>query len=250
MIEKSFVYTAPPLQPRPSDLEASNLFGSKSFHLLASPESLKAHVSALLDLRKQHHGIKDRPLIVWEPAPLGCNSINLQEHIQACKLVDVFSPNHLELGYLVQGRDAKNSCLDKAAIEKLASKFLESGIGPGGNGLAVIRSGELGVLILSAAGPQWLPAFYEGRSRKVVDPTGAGNAFLGGFTVSFCESGDPREASICGTVAASFALEQFGPANLSVGSQGSEELWNGVSVAARTREFRTRLSSHEVPIER
>lgn len=181
---------------------------------------------------------------MWEPAPPGCDRVNLQAHLQACKVVDVFSPNHLELGYLVGGREAQHLSFEKAIIEKLAKQFFDSGIGNTARGIVVVRSGEFGVLTLSATGPDWLPPFYDGPlSGKVMDPTGAGNAFLGGFTTALCESGDPREASIYGSVAASFALEQFGIPQLSPGSHNSEELWNGTSVTARVKEFRDRLST-------
>lgn len=240
--EKSFVYTAPPLQPQPSHLESTRLLRAKSFHFLAAPEDLQRQVAALLELRRQH-GISTRPLIVWEPGPLGCDRVHLQAHLQACQVVDVFSPNHLELGYLVEGRQVQRHPFDKADIEKSARQFLDLGIGTAARGLVVVRSGEFGVLTLSATAADWLPPFYDGPSSKVVDPTGAGNAFLGAFTTAFCESGDPKEASIFGSVAASFALEQFGVPQLSLGSHGSEELWNGTSVMARVNEFRDRIST-------
>lgn len=181
---------------------------------------------------------------MWEPAPPGCDRVNLQAHLQACKVVDVFSPNHLELGYLFEGRVVQSPSFEKATIEKFAKQFLDSGMGNTTSGIVVVRSGEFGVLTLSATAADWLPPFYDGPSSdKVVDPTGAGNAFLGGFTTVLCESGDPREASIYGSVAASFALEQFGIPQPSPGSHNYEELWNGTSVMARVKEFRDRLST-------
>ncbi len=44
----------------------------------------------------------------------------------------------------------------------------------------------------------------------VVDPTGAGDAFCGGFLVGLVETGDPVEAACYGTIAASFVVEGFG----------------------------------------
>jgi len=43
-----------------------------------------------------------------------------------------------------------------------------------------------------------------------VDPTGAGDAFCGGFLVGLVETGDPVEAARYGTVSASFVVEGFG----------------------------------------
>ena len=49
---------------------------------------------------------------------------------------------------------------------------------------------------------------------EVVDPTGAGDAFCGGFMAGFCESGSLLEAGLYGTVSASFAIQDFGSFHL------------------------------------
>lgn len=244
VLGKSFVYTTPPLQPRPSNLEVFSLLEANSFHFLSTPKDLESQLTELLELRKKH-GVNGRPLIVWEPAPLGCDRHNLDAHLRACKLVDVFSPNHLELGYLVQSRNGHDpTAFSKSTVESFAHIFLTSGVGQKGGGCAVIRAGEHGALTLSASfGPEWLPPFYSTTSPKVVDPTGAGNTFLGAFCATLQETGDPREASIRGTVAAGYALEQFGLPRFSPASSDSEESWNGSSFSARIGEFRKRLST-------
>ena len=48
---------------------------------------------------------------------------------------------------------------------------------------------------------------YPGR---VVDPTGGGDAFCGGFIVGYAESYDPVRAALHGNVSASIALEGSG----------------------------------------
>ena len=45
---------------------------------------------------------------------------------------------------------------------------------------------------------------------QVVDPTGAGDAFCGGFLVGLARTGDPLEACLYGAVSASFIIEEFG----------------------------------------
>jgi sugar/nucleoside kinase (ribokinase family) len=44
----------------------------------------------------------------------------------------------------------------------------------------------------------------------VVDTTGAGNAYVGGFLVGFASGDDAAEAGVKAAVSASFAVEQFG----------------------------------------
>ena len=46
---------------------------------------------------------------------------------------------------------------------------------------------------------------------KVVDTTGAGDAFCGGFQVGLFETGDPVQAALYGAVSASFVIEEFSP---------------------------------------
>ncbi len=48
----------------------------------------------------------------------------------------------------------------------------------------------------------------------VVDPTGAGDAFCGGFMVGLATLSDPVEAAILGSVSASFAVEGIGGSHL------------------------------------
>lgn len=49
---------------------------------------------------------------------------------------------------------------------------------------------------------------------EVADPTGAGDAYCGGFMVGFCETGDVIEAGLYGTISASYAIENVGSFHL------------------------------------
>lgn len=238
-----FEYLTPPLRPRPVDLHGSNLLRSRSFHFLETPQNLDIHVPDLLSLRKGQ-GVDERPLIAWEPAPLGCKSSLFQEHLEACKLVDIFSPNHLELARLV-GSDCNQSIsFSSDDVEQHAAVFVDNGIGPMRTGLAVVRCGEHGCLILNNdKQAQWFPVFHDSKSHLVVDTTGAGNTFLGGFTVGLIKTGDVREAAIMASVAASFAIEQIGIPQFSPSTSASKELWNGESVSERVEKYRKILAS-------
>jgi sugar/nucleoside kinase (ribokinase family) len=75
----------------------------------------------------------------------------------------------------------------------------------------VVKRGEHGVFILSGDEPFALPGFP---LRRVVDPTGAGDAFAGGFlgwTAAHLGSGTPdvRRAAVAGSVLASYQVEAF-----------------------------------------
>ena len=45
---------------------------------------------------------------------------------------------------------------------------------------------------------------------EAVDPTGAGDAFCGGFLVGMAQTRDARQAALYGAVSASFIIEDFG----------------------------------------
>lgn len=90
---------------------------------------------------------------------------------------------------------------------------------------------------------KWIPAYHE-ESSKVVDPTGGGNAFLGGMAIALARGQTLEHAAAWGSVAASFAIEQVGMPLLDVGCSGetaSPESWNGVIVDERLKEFQARL---------
>ena len=87
-----------------------------------------------------------------------------------------------------------------------------------------------------------MPAYHRD-AKGVVDPTGGGNAFCGGFCVGFVlGKGDFVEAAKYGNIAAAVVIEQFGLPRLETlrndmdmdGDTGlGRELWNGVSMVRR-----------------
>ncbi|CAI7652638.1 unnamed protein product [Penicillium viridicatum] len=239
---KSFRYTTPVLAVQESKLQRTALLTSKVYHYLASPQDMKTRVLNLLALREQE-GILDRPLIIWEPAPLSCKPENLEACLETAALVDVFTPNHLELMAFFEQSPVASS--NRSEIERLGSKFLASGVGPEGKGAVIIRAGENGCFVQSRnITSQWLPPFYTADmakeyASKVVDPTGAGNAFLGGYAIGYLQRmGNILEAACYGSVAASFALEQVGMPEKS--NESDEELWNGASVSRRLHQYMAR----------
>ncbi|RHZ49714.1 hypothetical protein CDV55_101922 [Aspergillus turcosus] len=241
---KHFTYTTPLLPVHDSNLKNTPLLTSKAYHYLETPPDMKTRLSCLLALRKEAAGTlelePDRPFIIWEPAPWSCKPENLQPTLDAAHVVDVLSPNHLELAALFGEPPA--TAHDKAMIESLTQKVLESGVGPDGKGTVVVRAGENGsVVVARDIPPTWLPPFYTSgpageQHSKIVDPTGAGNAFLGAYAVGYLRTGNAVEAACYGTVGGSFALEQVGMPEL-FSSEGGE-LWNGADVLGRLREYR------------
>ncbi|MFC2063784.1 carbohydrate kinase family protein [Chloroflexota bacterium] len=74
--------------------------------------------------------------------------------------------------------------------------------------VVVVKSGVKGQLVHDARSKKsWqVPAYPV----KIIDPTGAGAAFCGGFLAGLAQSGDPLQASLMGNISASITLEGSG----------------------------------------
>ncbi len=95
----------------------------------------------------------------------------------------------------------------------------------------VVKKGEHGSLLRGPGGTFVLPGFPH---ERVVDPTGAGDAFAGGLMGYVAAQGDVALPSLkrglaYGTVTASFAIERLGPAAL--------EGLDAAALEARLAEF-------------
>lgn len=75
----------------------------------------------------------------------------------------------------------------------------------------IVKKGEHGSLLVTGGGAFALPAFP---AKQVRDPTGAGDSFAGGVLGYLAQTGRQdvealRRAMVRGTVASSFAIEDF-----------------------------------------
>ncbi|KAI5310040.1 hypothetical protein KEM55_001883 [Ascosphaera atra] len=249
--ERRFKYMAPKLRLEPCDLNESQVF-ARGFHLICFAPRAISIVKDIMQRRTEiarRKGFNEppRPLFVWEPVPDRCIPEEREAITEACRYVDVVSPNELELGTMFgNGGWSPNNARDMAEAQKL----LESGIGPDGKGLLLVRMGKDGCCALSRGHCASLPAY---QYPKVVDPTGGGNSFLGAFTQALVTSerapvnnaifaikclenwSDVKKAwegqlqvpaaLACATVAASFVIEQLGTPELSADSK--VDVWNG-----------------------
>jgi len=77
--------------------------------------------------------------------------------------------------------------------------------GPRGIG---VKMGARGMRYMPYGGKEWtqIPTY----PTQAIDPTGAGDAFCGGFLVGMAKTGNPVQAALYGAVSASFIIEDFG----------------------------------------
>jgi sugar/nucleoside kinase (ribokinase family) len=107
--------------------------------------------------------------------------------------VDVVMPSLRQLDGLIRGGSLSRT-----------ARLLAS-MGPA---VVAIKLGADGCLVYEAGRDREsrIPAYPTG----VVDATGAGDAFCGGFVAGYLRTGDAVEAGLHGAVSASFAIEGFG----------------------------------------
>ena len=125
-----------------------------------------------------------------------------------------------------KGRKAERGQIFEAARRLLA-------FGPGGIG---VKMGARGMRLLLKGEKNWIqiPAYLT----EAVDPTGAGDAFCGGFQVGMAQTGDARQAALYGAVSASFIIEDFGVLHaLNVGPEQAH---------SRLQQLRKRCGHHEL----
>lgn len=267
-----FKYLTPKLRLDPSMLSIPQVF-SRTFHMVCSASRAMEMVDWIMQRREQLRNegkaptdtyATKRPLFVWEPVPDLCTIEEQDKFHAANKVVDVVSPNELELG-LMFGQSGWHE--ESAFGRDIVRQILESGIGPEGQGMLVIRAGKDGSYAYTKSQRVWLPAYHEPGSSGasvVVDPTGAGNSFLGALAQGMVTAGrDPARviesvlaesqpwsqamkdwheflpALVFATVAAGFVVEQIGVPQLQ--ALDSRELWNGSEFTERVRLYTERL---------
>jgi cytidine kinase len=129
--------------------------------------------------------------IVWEPTPL--QQTATPENMGAVLVnVDVFSPD----------RSEATEITGQETPEVAVATLLEWGAP-----IVALRMGAEGSRVDMAAGESFhIPAV----PAPVIDTTGAGDAYCGGFLVALTDGANAAEAGAHAAVSASFAIQQFG----------------------------------------
>ncbi|KAH8999376.1 Ribokinase-like protein [Lactarius akahatsu] len=223
---RGFQYLTPRLRITPS------LSRPATLHFICSPTRAAVIVSQVAQVEDWS------PISVYEPIPDRCIPEELPALRDVLPLISVLSPNAEEALALL----ADPSPVSKSSIERACKSFLDFGVGPGGTGSVVIRSGSLGVYVASRSqSGAWIDAYWRTEGR-VVDVTGAGNSFLGGLAAGLVlTNGDVFEAALYGTVSASYTVEQLGLPKITRTSEDvRNEEWNGDSPWGRLHELKAR----------
>ncbi|MBN1304211.1 MAG: carbohydrate kinase family protein [Anaerolineales bacterium] len=185
----------------------------------------------VIDNRKQHQPTAPRVTdIPDEYLAVSAVHINPMDFISQAQLISAFkqgtvttisldpSPGYMipevrrELPAILQ-----NLTLFMPSREELQSLYwgetndlweMAEDLGIYGCELILIKKGAGGQLLYDARGKQhWEIPAYPGR---IVDPTGVGDAFCGGFLAGYRKNYDPVEGALYGNVSASISLEGSG----------------------------------------
>jgi cytidine kinase len=131
-------------------------------------------------------------LILWEPDQHYMLPENTNEYRQTLQYAPLVSPNLVEAGIIYGTEDP----------DKLIDAMLADGAT-----VIALRMGELGSIVASRDERIRIPAVPV---PQIVDQTGAGNAYCGGFMVGWYRTGNLLQSGCYGAVAASFTLENVG----------------------------------------
>lgn len=207
-------------------IDHPQLIRSRTIHIISSIERCESIIDTILS-----NAPKDvNPIFIYEPLPDICIASNYTRLISLLPKIDVFTPNLNEMSNLANVTEFTETV---EGIKSLCSKFSPYLTKP--NSGTVVRCGHLGCFIKTPKVEISLPAYHTSQD-KVVDVTGGGNLFCGGFVTGLLLSkGDWIIGGICGNVASGCVIERFGMPQVSLGD--SNEEWNGLSTIKRIEHY-------------
>jgi sugar/nucleoside kinase (ribokinase family) len=136
--------------------------------------------------------------LLWEPARAYMMSGDYDGFLSGVPHADIISPNLLEAQTVYNIKDEV----------EIIRRLLADGVQ-----VVALRMGEKGSLVAQqgSSSAYLIPPVDVD---EIVDQTGAGNTYCGGFVVGWCRHHDLVMAGCYGAVAASFALETIGAAEI------------------------------------
>jgi len=132
--------------------------------------------------------------------------LDAKELIQAIEGCRILISNDYELDMIISKTGFKKEALLRRA------------------GTIIVTMGELGSLVSTPDGEINIPAF---KPKKVVDPTGAGDAYRGGLISGLVRGKSIEHCARMGSVCASFAVEFYGTQDYRFSSEEFNERLNG-----------------------
>lgn len=261
--QRGFEYLTPKLRLEADDLADADGRLPTWVHCICNPDRAMEICGQIDQLDLKVYGKKRQTKVCWEPIPDSARPENLQQCLKVMKRIDVLSPNHEEaaafLSVEVKEVSIPSETLTAAQsgqcrrrhLDLLAHGFaqrLQTLDGEADCPLIVIRGGAAGSVALCGSHEAAIPAWHGSEdSALVLDVTGGGNSFLGGFIAAIATSKRPttdeeeaksnwlQAALRKGAVSAAVTIEQLGLPRLV--RDGLQETWNGQTVEQRLQKY-------------
>ncbi|MFJ5717886.1 carbohydrate kinase family protein [Neobacillus sp. NPDC093127] len=183
------------MAPVSSEIPMTYLQSAKGFHIAPMPLPCQEEIVEKLSMLQA--------LVTLDPHHEWLDPEYHERWKRLLERVDIFLPSEDE--FITFWGIAKENDPDryKEWIRKTAA------MGPG---IVVLKLGGKGVLLYHSINDTFhhVPSAAE----KVVDVTGGGDAFCGGFLCGYIQTSDTMRAAMYGAVSASFVIEDFGPLHM------------------------------------
>ena len=196
------MYTPPDrrllLTPEPEDVDEERLRGTQAVHLATMPP-------------RRQEGWLERlrslvPLISMDTDVSFVRS-DRSHLFGILEFVDIFLPSQVEAELFFPGM----------GLEAVADRLTRRG-----PKIVAIKLGQQGTYIRQRE--REIGFHIPAIQAEVVDVTGAGDAFCGGFVAAYVESGEAITAAWCGAASASVAIEDYGALHLLRSEKAEAEL--------------------------
>jgi sugar/nucleoside kinase (ribokinase family) len=223
---RNFKLVTPRKRIEYEDISASHLLESKSFHFCCAIE----RCGSIID--KINLATTSLPVYIFEPSPADCLLESWPGLPEVLAKVDIFTPNFDEACALLSISQAEKATTKVEDVAATFAKYLRlpnSGI--------LIRCGANGCYVHTIDNYKFSVPAYHIDQAKVIDVTGGGNSFCGGFVTGFLlTKGDWIIGAIMGSLVSGCIIERLGMPIKEVGC----EKWNGQTMTQRLAEFLSR----------
>lgn len=166
-------------------------FNSKIIHLAPIADEISYEVSN--ELRKHADYLSLDPQgLLRKVTKDGTVRINLKPKLEILELVDLYKSSYNEI----------KNITGKTNLNKAIDSIHDQGID-----IVIVTLGAKGAVLSDCGTKHFIPAY---KSEGIVDPTGAGDCFIGGFLAEFLQKKEILWCAYVGSAAASIAIEKIG----------------------------------------
>ena len=183
------------MAPRPEDIPRSYIESSKAVHIAAMPIEWEQELIRAMPL----NGTSDL-IVQVDPHFEGVYAQHRELWKELLQHITIFQPSELEFTRLFGLENFENVADYIPYLKKITSY---------GPKVCSVKLGGRGALVYSRETEECyhVPIYS---NENVVDVTGCGDTFCGGFITSYIEDGDIFKAAVKASVSASFNIEHYG----------------------------------------